>query len=183
MRRVLHLFTIFAVSASAVALVWFLLGVWSIQRDNSAIRSLAAGKDVVLHEDADPRALQARILYLAWRDRSDEALELLTKLGEAPANLRAEAAYAIGNARLRAGFERIELGELDKATPEITLAKSHYRDALQADPHFLSAKVNLSLAMRLVRDLPRDGMDGDDDPGAKPQKLWTDLPGLPRGAP
>ena len=158
-------------------------GLLAQQRANAEIRAMASGRDQALSEGGDPRRHYARTLWLSQRERLDEALTPYAALADAPPPLRAAAAYALGNARMRAGFERIENGDLDGATPEINLAKAAYREALQADPAHRDARVNLSLAMRLVRDLPRDGADGDEDPEARPRRIWTDLPGLPRGAP
>lgn len=172
-----------ALVMSATAVVWFSLGLWGAARDNAAIRSLASGKDVELREAADPRAVYARILYLALRDRTEEAQGLLPHLADSPAQMRAQASYSIGNARMRAGFDQIDRGAFDDAVPQVNLAKSAYRDALRANPNYMSAKVNLDLAMNLVRDLPRPEQAGNEDEDAQTHRLWTDLPGLPRGAP
>lgn len=155
---------------------------WGEVQDNRAIRSLAAGTDLPLRAGADPRAHQARALYMAWRGRIPEAEAQAAGLERARAALRAEFHYAIGNARMRRAFDQLEANRIDDATTEVNLAKAAYRQALHALPGHYDSKVNLDLAMRLVRDLPREG-NGEEDPEVQPQRLWTDLPGLPRGAP
>ncbi len=37
--------------------------------------------------------------------------------------------------------------------------------------------------MRLVRDFPQLDVEGEEIPPEAAKKLWTDLPGLPRGLP
>lgn len=183
MRRVAFLLLVLALTALGAASLWFGRAVWADARDNAAIRALADGRDTPLRVNADPKAIYARLLYYALRDRTEEAHALLPDLAEAPRKLQSLAHYAIGNARMRAGFDKIDSGAFDDAVPEMNLAKNAYREALRADPESLDAKVNLELAMRLVRDLPRPEQSGDDDDQAQPRRLWTDLPGLPRGAP
>ena len=183
MRRLSFLLLALALLVTGAGVLWFGQVVRGDARDNAAIRSLAAGRDSVLRSKADPRAIYARALYFALRDRTEEAQALLPDLAQGPASLQAMAQYAIGNSRMRAGFGKIDAGAFDDAIPEINLAKMAYRDALRADPQNLDAKVNLELAMRLVRDLPRPEQEGNTDEDAQPRRLWTDLPGLPRGAP
>lgn len=183
MRRLGFLALVLILLAALGATAWFGRAVWHDGRDNAVIRDLAAGSDGVPGANADPRAIHARILFLAWRNQLPQAQELLPLIAGARADLQAEASYAIGNARMRAGFDEIETGGFEDAESQISLAKAAYRDALRALPGDRDAKVNLDLAMRLVRDLPRPEADGDSDPEAQPRRLWTDLPGLPRGAP
>ncbi|MDQ7263977.1 MULTISPECIES: hypothetical protein [Paracoccus] len=171
------------VALAAGAVLWSGWQLWGMAVDNRAIRSLAGGSDVALRQAADPRAAHARALFLVLRDRPQEAETLLAGLATAPPGLRSEYHYAIGNARMRMGFERIERNRIDEATALINLAKASYREALRARPGNFDAKVNLDLATRLVRDMPREGQDGDEDSETRPRRLWTDLPGLPRGAP
>nr|CAA04380.1 MxaK [Paracoccus denitrificans PD1222] len=183
MRRLVFPALLAWVALAAGAVLWSGWQLWGVATDNRAIRSLAGGSDVALREAADPRAAHARALFLALRDRPQEAEALLPALAAAPPGLRSEYHYAIGNARMRMGFERIERNRIDEATALVNLAKASYRETLRARPGNFDAKVNLDLAMRLVRDMPREGQDGDEDPENRPRRLWTDLPGLPRGAP
>lgn len=165
------------------SVVWFGFRVWGDLRDNGDIRAFATGRNAELREDASARAVHGRILFLTYRDRLPEAQEMLPFIVDTSPALLAEAQFAIGNARMRAAFETIETGLLENAVPEVNLAKEAYRDALRANPTDWDAKVNLDLAMRLVRDLPRPEADGESDPDNRPRRLWTDLPGMPRGAP
>lgn len=163
--------------------VWFGFGVWGDLRDSRDVRALAAGRDVAPRAGADPRVLHARALFLAERDRLAEAETLTPRLGGLRPDLLSAHHFAIANARMRLAFAAVETMSLDDAFPEVELAKAAYRRALRAWPENLDAKVNYDLAMRLLRDLPREGQDGEEDPENRPRRLWTDLPGLPRGAP
>lgn len=182
MRRAAFALLSLWVLGAAVALGLAGLALWGEMQDNRAIRSLAAGTDSPPRAGADPRAHQARALYMAWRGRIPEAEAQAAGLGPASPQLLAEFHYAIGNARMRRAFDQLEANRIDAATTEVNLAKSAYRQALHALPGHYDSKVNLDLAMRLVRDLPREG-NGEEDPSVQPERLWTDLPGLPRGAP
>ncbi|WP_321336861.1 hypothetical protein [Breoghania sp.] len=156
---------------------------WGDVSDNRVIRALHDGHDAPLRGGANPRAIHARALFLAWRDRIAEAEALAADLTSGHPRLRCDTYLAIGNARMRAAFELIETGRLDDAIPEVALAKIAYRAALKDVPANYDAKVNLDLAMRLVRDMPRAGEETDEEEQTRPRRLWTDLPGLPRGEP
>lgn len=182
MRRAAFALLSLWVLAGAAALVASVLTFYGQRHDNRAIRSLAAGTDSEPRAGADPRVFEARALYMAWRDRIPEAEAQAAGLDGAPAALVAEYHYAIGNARMRRAFDQLQANRIDDAGTEVNLAKAAYRDALRALPGHYDSKVNLDLAMRLVRDLPRIG-NGEEDPELRPERLWTDLPGLPRGAP
>jgi mxaK protein len=155
------------------------------QHTNGLIRDLRAGKDVAVDAVSAPAALlEARAAFLLTRDRIDEAQPLLDQ-----ASLRASSAqqermlYNMANARMRAAILAIGQGNFDRATPLVALAKSEYRSVLGLEPGNWDAKHNLDVAMRLIRDLPRaegEDEDGKDEP---PAKLWTDLPGIPKGLP
>ena len=183
MRRLIFALLVLLVAGSAGATGWFGWRVWGDHADNRAIRDLAAGRAAEPRDGADPRVAYARILFLAWRDRIPEAEALVPALSGAAPALQSGARMTIANARMRRGYDALEARDLDGAMAEVNLAKSAYRDALRADPGNFDAKVNLELATRLFRDLPREGNDGEENPDIKPSELWTDLPGLPRGAP
>ncbi len=91
--------------------------------------------------------------------------------------------YNMANARMRAAIAAIGKGDYDKAIPLVALAKSEYRSALRLDAADWDAKYNLDIAMRLVRDLPQAVGEDEEKPLETPQKLWTDLPGVPKGLP
>lgn len=183
MRRILFYGASLGLALALGALVWFGAAAWGDRRDNRAIRDYAAGRNFDLREGASPVAVYARALHLTERDRSPEAEALTGSLDGLRKDLLSEHHRAVADARLRRGFEAIQTSNYDDAIPEVELAKSAYRRALRAWPENLDAKVNYDIAMRLLRDLPREGQDGEDDPENRPSRIWTDLPGLPRGAP
>ncbi|MCX7333579.1 MAG: MxaK protein, partial [Hyphomicrobiales bacterium] len=168
----------------AVAALWFAVAGWSAARDDDRIAALEAGRDRPVDPDARPALLTARIGFLAARDRLGETEPLLDALDRAGAvREAARARYVIGNARMRQAFALIGRGDLDKAAPQVTLARQDYRRALQARPEFWDAKYNLDVASRLVRDYPEFDRKTGDELRAEPKAIWTDIPGQPRGGP
>lgn len=154
------------------------------QHDNDLIRSLGQGNDLATSADDPPQLLYARLHFLLIRDRLDEAQPLLNQLVRSgDARQAAVALYAMANARLRVAFMQLEKGNIDPAIPLVRLAKEGYRRALGLDPEFWDAKYNLDIAMRLVRDFPQIEQTGEELPPELAKKLWTDLPGLPKGLP
>ncbi|CAN1723066.1 mxaK protein [Hyphomicrobium sp. 1Nfss2.1] len=154
-------------------------------KTNAAIDKLRAGKNIVIDPaTASPALLEARAALLLKRGRIEEAQPLLDQ-----APLRADDAiqvrmlYNMANARMRAAVREIEKGNFDKAIPMVSLAKSEYRSALRLDPSNWDAKYNLDVSMRLVRDLPQAVPEDEEKPLETPEKLWTDLPGTPKGLP
>lgn len=151
---------------------------------NDAIEALRAGRDIPVGMDAGPEALLARIAFLTKRDQLDQArgfLEAMDRLGDA--NTRARAHYIVANALLRTALEHIEKSELEAANPFVNLSKREYRRALQLDPELWDAKFNIDVAARLVRDFPDFERKSGDELSADPKKLWTDIPGKPKGLP
>ena len=126
---------------------------------------------VVLNVRPDPRA--AGEYQLAF---DAQAMTL-------PRPVRSFEAFGLDVARLRAAIRQIEHGHFDKAIPLVALAKAEYRSALRLQPAYWDAKHNLDAAMRLVRDLPRAEGEEGTEPEQTPAKLWTDLPGVPKGLP
>lgn len=154
------------------------------QHDNSLIRALRQGHDLATSSSDPVPLLYARLHFLLLRDRLDEAQPLLNQiLRDAPPRPSAVALYAMANARLRAAFGQLEKGRIDPAIPLVRLAKEGYRRALGLDPDFWDAKYNLDIAMRLVRDFPQIEQSGEELPPELAKKLWTELPGLPKGLP
>lgn len=152
---------------------------------NAAIARLRAGADVAVDPvTARPALLDARSAFLLHRDRIDEAQPLLDQaMLRADDTTRVRMLYNMANARLRAAVASIEKGDYDKAIPLVMLAKAEYRSALRLDPGDWNAKYNLDIAMRLVRDLPQAVGEDEQKPLQTPEKLWTDLPGVPKGLP
>lgn len=154
------------------------------RRDNALIAALASGHDVATSPN-DPAALQfARLHYLTSRDRLDEAQPLLNRIisGE-DRRLAVAGLYDMANARLRLALDHLGSNRIDPAIPLVRLAKDGYRRALTLDPGFWDAKYNLDITMRLVRDFPQLDVDGEELPPDATKRLWTDLPGLPKGLP
>lgn len=156
----------------------------ALARDNATIAALAAGRDLPVGVDASARVLFARAHFLLVRDRLDEAhplVELLARKGD-PAQAAA-GWYDLGNARLTRALSHLERTQIDPAVPQVRLAKAAYRAALTLDPQFWDAKYNLDVALRLVRDFPEVERDVKEEPQEAPKRVWTDLPGLPKGLP
>jgi mxaK protein len=159
-------------------------GAWRIARDNAAIRALSAGQDVVVPIGAAPALLLARVQHLARRGAVEAIEPLVDALERQGAVERAaRARFALANAHLRQAFDHLERGDLDPAGPRITLARQEYRRALQARPDFWDAKFNFDVASRLLRDFPEFDRKSGDELKAEPKKIWTDIPGQPRGEP
>lgn len=151
---------------------------------NEAVEALLSGRDIPIDVEAAPEALLARIAYLSKRDQLDQArgfLEALDHSGDA--TMRARAHYLLANALLRKALEHSEKLELEAANPFVILSKREYRRALQLDPDFWDAKFNFDVAARLLRDFPDFERKSGDELSADPKKLWTDIPGKPKGLP
>ena len=181
--RGLILWAVLALStATVVAAVGLIL--WR-QDINAKITELGAGKDVTVDvASAPPALLEARADFFLTRDRIAEAQPFLDQaaLAAGPAE-RVRMLYNMANTRLRTAVGAIQQGQFDQATPQIALAKAEYRSALRLDPGNWDARYNLDVAMRLVRDLPRDAGEDADANVEEPAQLWTDLPGVPKGLP
>lgn len=151
---------------------------------NDVIDALHAGRDIHVDTAARPEALLARIAFLAKRDELDRARGLLESLDRAgDALTRARGHYLVANALLRTALEQIEKSELEAAGPFVNLSKREYRRALELNPQFWDAKFNMDVAARLVRDFPDFDRKSGDELSADPKKLWTDIPGKPKGLP
>ncbi len=171
----------------ASAAVFVVAGVQFLakHRTNAAIDRLRAGSEVAVDAaSAPPALLEARAAFLLRRNRIDEAQPLLDQAAaRADASILRRMLYNMANARMRAAIAAIGKGDYDKAIPLVTLAKSEYRSALRLDAADWDAKYNLDIAMRLVRDLPQAVGEDEEKPLQTPEKLWTDLPGVPKGLP
>jgi mxaK protein len=167
-------------AAVAVGCAWWLIATaW----DNRTIAALAAGRDLAVGLSSSPKVKFARAEFLFERgdfERAQPLLDSVVRSGNAV--VAADALYDAANARLHQGIELIRNNKFDAATSQVILARDFYSRALRIDPQFWDAKYNLDIAMRLVRDFPDTIMRSDDR--KKPtNKLWTDLPGLPKGGP
>lgn len=156
----------------------------SVVDTNAAIADLHAGHDLRVDLDARPELLLARIAFLTKRDEIDRARAFIEALDRHEGGeIKARGHYLLANALLRKALGLIERGELDAAGPFVTLAKREYRLTLQLVPEFWDAKYNFDVAARLVRDFPEFERKSGDELFADPKKLWTDIPGAPKGLP
>lgn len=164
------------------ALTW---RIHEVRRDNATIAALKNGDDIAVEaRTAAPEVVIARSAFLLQRDRREEAQSLV----DASAAIndpkqRARLLYNHANARIRDAIAAVERGDNDKAIPLTRLAKDEYRLALRLDPEAWDIKYNFDVAMRIVRDFPGYEQEGEDLPPDAPKKLWTDLPGVPKGLP
>lgn len=164
--------------------------VWMLREDNAIIDALAARRDVMVPTTATPEVIYARVRFLLDRDRVDEAAPLVEVIGRdagtdprpARRQLAADAWRALGSARLRLAFAQMRDGRIDEAIPSVRIAKEFYIRALRLVPGDWDAKFNLDVASRLVRDFPDGSAQGEETPDP-PKRVWTDLPGLPKGLP
>ncbi len=157
---------------------------WRGAQTNRTIAGLRDGSDIAVESSAPVAALLARLQFLAQRDRLDEAEALIGPIEHhADADLIARARFFLANARLRQAFGHLSRGNIDPAGPLVMLARQDYRRSLQARPDFWDAKFNFDVASRLIRDFPDFDRKHGDEMQAEPKKIWTDIPGQPRGAP
>jgi mxaK protein len=151
-----------------------------------ALAEFATGHDIG-PERRFGAALPVRLgyaLYLGRQERlADAQAELAELSSEGSPAFRARVLYDLGNVYFRQALETVERGEAGRAAPLAELAKDTYRRALRTDPGFRDAKYNLEAASRLMPDfdLVDNGTEVPDEAAAR--KLWTRVPGFPRGLP
>ncbi len=173
-----------ALAAALAGTGYFAVRLVMTAADNRTIAALRAGHDVAPAKRAADEVVFARIHFLLSRDAIDEAQGLVDTLDTAGRpELRARARYNLANARMRLAFDRLEGGRIGDAEPLVNLARADYRRAISLDPSLWDARYNLDVAMRLIRDFPGFEESRGDEAPPKPGKLWTDLPGKPRGLP
>lgn len=161
------------------------LQLFSAQRVNKQIQGLQSGiDDASVTSSAPEQLVLARVNELIRRDRLDEAQALANAAASRLSPMaRAKVLYNIANERTRRAIALVQKSDLDGATALVNLAKSEYRIALRLYPDDWNAKYNLDVAMRMVRDLPVGEADEDEIPPDAPKRIWTDLPGVPKGLP
>jgi mxaK protein len=159
--------------------------IYEVRRDNATIAALRQGDDVgVKAHKASGEVLIARSHFLLKRERWEEAQNLVDSSAViSDPKLRARLLYNHANARVRTAIAAVGRSDLDKAIPLTRLAKDEYRLALRLDPTVWDIKYNFDVAMRIVRDFPGYEQQGEDVPPDAPKRLWTDLPGVPKGLP
>lgn len=159
------------------------------RRGADIIHALSQGEDRQIDpKSASSAVVLARITELLRRDRFDEAHALLDAfIGADSKNAsysdRALALYNIANYRVRQATALISKGDFDGATALVNVAKGEYRLALRQMPEEWDFKHNLDVAMRMVRDLPQSESEPEEVPPDAPTRVWTDLPGVPKGLP
>jgi mxaK protein len=153
-------------------------------RDARLVASIERGDDVSINaQEASPPVLLARAKFLTERQLLDDAQALLDAARDAPEEARADLHYVVSRARLQRAVREIERGEIDRGVADVALAKTHLRETLRVRPGWWDAKRNLDVAMRLVRDFPQGEGSVEEPPEDAPKRLWTDVPGAPRGLP
>lgn len=185
LRKLRTIFLAAGLALSVGALAYLSWLVYEARRDNRTIVALERGDDIGVDvRRVSGEVMAARLHYLLARDRIDEAqviVDASSRIVDAP--LRARLLYNHANARVRQAIGMVGRGHVDKAIPVTTLAKDEYRLALRLDPAAWDIKHNYDVAMRIVRDFPGYEREGEEVPPDAPKRLWTDLPGVPRGAP
>ena len=172
------------VTIAVVALFAAVVSYVDKKNSNDTVTALLSGKDLKIDpQSSDENVLQARAYFHLYRD-DVEAAQPIVDAGRLRASPLARAAmlYNLANARLRQAVKFVEKGNHDKAIALVRLAKDEYRESLTIDPDNWNAKYNLDFAMRLVRDFPGGAGEEEAEEDA-PKKIWTDLPGIPRGLP
>jgi mxaK protein len=174
----------------AVALIATLTGVLNLRShrlNQDMIARLLSGRDLMPTElaHAPLPVLMARALYLSRHERAEEAQDLLNYLSElGDAKFQSSVFYNRGNLFLRHALLKMEANEADQAIPLLALSKAAYRRALELEPGHWDSKYNLEAAMRIAPEIERVDNNREDDPEDDSQKkLWTTLPGFPRGQP
>ena len=170
-------------TAGAVSTLASLVWLGSLTADNRTISRLVTGHDVGIGNGASAAVAFARAKFLMDHDELEKAqpvVERVVRSGSVREG--AEILYNSGNARLRHAILLIEDGKFDSAAADVVLARDFYERALRLQPGFWDAKFNLDIAMRLVRDFPATEIPGEETERPT-SKLWTDLPGLPKGGP
>jgi mxaK protein len=177
------IFSGLVVALSAAAIAAFVD--WRhVEAENRMIEALNAGRDIDVGGEARPEVLLARIGFLSARSEFDRARVLLEALDRnGGPQTRARGHYLLANSLLRQALTHIEGSELDAASPFVNLAKREYRRALQLYAEYWDAKYNLDVAARLVRDFSEFERKSGDELTVDPKKLWTDIPGKPKGLP
>ncbi|WP_238123083.1 MULTISPECIES: hypothetical protein [unclassified Xanthobacter] len=183
-RRWLRMLALVILAGAAAVVTHQAIRLITHMRDNRTILGLAAGRDLAVADDAAPRLLFARAHFLMTHDQLNDAQHVVDVITRSDDTAMAAAAlYDLGNTRLARAIDLLERMAVDAAIPEIRLAKENYRATLRHAPSLWDAKYNLDIALRLIRDFPEIERELEEEPRQTPKRLWTDLPGLPKGLP
>ncbi|HBP29436.1 MAG: hypothetical protein ACTIKR_06960 [Advenella sp.] len=182
-------------TAAIAGMITALVFLHRTQAENAVIGQLENRNDIAVSEQAAPEVSFARLRFLTAIGRLDDALPWVELLagravhadGSAASPkdrlIAAQALYNMGNARLRFAIALLGSSKTEEAPSSVRLAKEYYIRALRLDPSFWNARYNLDIASRLVRDLPEGQISDEEESPETPKRLWTDLPGLPKGLP
>ena len=150
---------------------------------NRAIASLVGNHDVKVSEGDASKLVFARAYFQMKHDQIDAAQAMVSHFDlEGDNRHRAILHYDLGNARLRAAFEKIDALDFDAAGALVGLAQQNYIEAIRLDPDLWSARYNFDVSARLVRQYP-SFVNTIDPRREGPHPLWTELPNVPRGEP
>ncbi len=179
-----------ALLVTVLALTTFAASCWQWRESRligSAVQTLLAGRDIGPERrfGASEGVRLAYALYLVGREDYRDAEELLAELGQSHSpDTAAKALYDLGNVYLRRAIDAVEHAEPTQAGTLAELAKQAYRRALRLRPDDWAAKYNYEVAARLMPDFER--VDSGSEPLPEEEstrKLWTRVPGFPRGLP
>lgn len=153
----------------------------------AALQTLLAGRDIGPERrfGAPESVRLAHALYLARREDYRDAEAVLAELAQSSSpHIGAKALYNLGNVYLRRAIAAVERAQPTQAGTLAELAKQAYRRALRRRPDDWAAKYNYEVAARLMPDFDR--VDSEPEPLPEEEaarKLWTRVPGFPRGLP
>ncbi len=181
-----------ALLLAVLALAAFAAEFWRWRENRlvgTALQTLLAGRDIGPERrfGAPESVRLAHALYLARREDYRDAEAVLAELAQSssPA-IGTKALYNLGNVYLRRAIVAVEHAQPTQAGTLAELAKQAYRRALRRRPDDWAAKYNYEVAARLMPDFDR--VDSEPEPQPQPEedaarKLWTRVPGFPRGLP
>ena len=153
----------------------------------AAVQTLLAGRDIGPERrfGASDSVRLAYALYLAGHEDTQGAEDLLAVLGQSSSpDTAAKALYDLGNLYLRRAMDAVERAEPTQAGTLAELAKQAYRRALRLRPDDWAAKYNYEVAARLMPDFEQVDSGSEALPEEESaRKLWTRVPGFPRGLP
>ncbi|HPH06906.1 MAG TPA: hypothetical protein PL131_13630 [Methylotenera sp.] len=172
--------------ASLTILVW---SGYTLIQANTYNKNLSHQK---LQNNAAPDAVFADASYWVKHKDTEKALKLYAlATSSKDINIRKVAHYNMANVYLRQANQTLSdkgLEEWDKVTPLLAIAKESYREALRLDPHWMEAKYNYELVLRLAPIIEsskssRQEENDEEITQETPPEGWPAIPGFPRGMP
>ncbi|MDO9203945.1 hypothetical protein [Methylotenera sp.] len=144
-----------------------------------------------LQNNAAPDAVFADASYWVAHKDIEKALKLYALAASSKdSSVRKAAHYNMANVYLRQANQLLEetgLDGWDKVTPLLAIAKESYREALRLDPHWMDAKYNYELVLRLAPIIEssksRRSEEEEEVTQETPPEGWPAIPGFPRGMP